>query len=202
MSSELPTRLTLSRLARELGTSPQTLRRAIRVGLIKSCRLHCGGFELSTEELAYLRGHWSLLAGLRVALRSERRVRLAVLYGSRARGDDDPASDVDLAVLMSETSTVAVTRLQIRLRDKLELPIDAHSLNLRQGAPSFLAPVLEDGRVLLDRDHAWTRLVARRDEIAELAAEEYEALMRSAAAALCALSQLHEDARGAPGRGS
>jgi predicted nucleotidyltransferase len=186
----------LAALARQLGTSPPTLRRAFSSGLVRARRLHHGGFELSPEELAYLRGHWPLLARLREALRPERRVRLAVLYGSRARGDDAPDSDLDLAIWMRGACATALTRIKIRLQGKLELPVDAFQLR-PETAPRFLAPVLEDGRVIVDRDGGWARLMARRDEIIELAEEEREALMRSAAAALRYLKGLHDDAAAA-----
>ena len=45
---------------------------------------------------------WSLLSALRRALRTEPNVRLAVVYGSFARGDDVSDSDLDLLVSLRE----------------------------------------------------------------------------------------------------
>src|SRR3954465_7175447 len=88
----------LSLLAAELGSSERTLRRAgnrdairMRIDGPRRRRLEPGG-------LAYLRTHWRRVAALTESLRTLPSVRLAVLYGSTARGDDTDTSDVDVLV--------------------------------------------------------------------------------------------------------
>jgi len=74
-----------------------------------------------------------MLAALRQALRTERRVRLAVLYGSAARGDDE-------------------------------------------------------GRVLIDRDGAWSQLRERRRAIRARAQRAYRRQVTDAQRAIAELS--------------
>src|SRR3954453_10942225 len=89
---------TLGQLAEELKVPERTLRRAVTTGTIRSRRLSERRLRLAEEERAYLRGHWPLIAALRAALRTEHGVRLAILAGSMARGDDHEQSDIDLVV--------------------------------------------------------------------------------------------------------
>ena len=51
-----------------------------------------------------------LVADLRRALRTEPNVRLAVLYGSLARGDEDAGSDLDLLVSLAEDRPLAAVK--------------------------------------------------------------------------------------------
>ena len=80
--------LMLARSAAEVGCSERTLRRHVDGGLLRGRRVVRGQLELSHAERAYLRDHWSLLCLLLSALRTERDVRLAVLFGSTATGED------------------------------------------------------------------------------------------------------------------
>src|SRR5271168_5054942 len=85
--------------ANRVGCSERTLRRHINGGLLRGRRIAGGQLELSQAEEAYLRGHWTLLSKLMAVLRTERDVRLAVLFGSTATGEDTPVSDVDLLIV-------------------------------------------------------------------------------------------------------
>ncbi|HEY7951390.1 MAG TPA: nucleotidyltransferase domain-containing protein, partial [Solirubrobacteraceae bacterium] len=91
--------LVLDTSASELGCSERTLRRYINGGMLRGRRLARGQLELPQAEAAYLRGHWGLLSRLMALLRTERDVRLAVLFGSTATGEDTPVSDVDVLVV-------------------------------------------------------------------------------------------------------
>lgn len=80
----------------------------------------------------------------------------AYLYGSRARGDAGPASDVDIALLFRSTPESGLdspaTRMQDVLERELGPPVDVLVLN---GAPPDLVRrVIRDGVLLLDRDPA------------------------------------------------
>jgi len=71
--------------------------------------------ELAAGEDEYLREHWGLIAAVTDALRTERNVRLAVLFGSLARGDADENSDVDLLVWFAEERPLCKAQLAARL---------------------------------------------------------------------------------------
>lgn len=176
----------LSRLAGDLGVSERTLRRATTGGLVRGSVGRAGRLDLNAEERAYLITHWPLLAALRQALRTEPSVRLAILYGSCARGDDDPESDADLAVsLRGKTNWRLSLRLRRRLTDKLDRSVDlAHLDGLEARSPWFLLQVLNEGRVLVDRDGQWPGLKARRSKIAPRAEREFQDLSRWATDAL------------------
>ncbi|MFO0686414.1 MAG: nucleotidyltransferase domain-containing protein [Sandaracinus sp.] len=83
-------------------------------------------------------------------------VRLAVLFGSRARGTGSAASDVDLAVLApGDLDRIA---LSVRLERESGVPVDVTSL---EEAPyALLLEVLRDGVLVFEREpgaHArWT----------------------------------------------
>lgn len=94
----------IQQLADELGAEERTLRRAVAQGTIHCRRQGPRRIKLSPGEADYLREHWELLLGLRKALRTEPKVRLAVLYGSVARGHEDADSDLDLMVVCRTTS--------------------------------------------------------------------------------------------------
>src|SRR5258708_8195194 len=85
-------------LARERGRTDRTLRRLADTGAIRSNAARGGLRRAIASEESYLRDHWELLRSLRAALRTEPRVTAALLFGSTARGDDGPGSDVDLIV--------------------------------------------------------------------------------------------------------
>ncbi len=98
----------------------------------------------------------------------------AYLYGSVARGEARPGSDVDLAVLGRGPGPKTYTDLRPRLALEGELeallgrPVQLLSL---EGAPADLVhEVLRDGRLVLERDRA-ARVafeVRRRNEYFDL----------------------------------
>ncbi|MHB8642666.1 MAG: nucleotidyltransferase domain-containing protein [Gaiellaceae bacterium] len=169
---------TLPRLARELQTTDRTLRRALEQGLLRAHRSSPRTVELPLSEQAYLRRNWSLLADLRQALRTEPGVSLAVLFGSRARGDSREDSDADLLVAFRlddggrRADRGRVRALSERLSLRLGLNVQIVSLSDVETAPLLFAEVLRDGRVLVDRDDLWFELVERRDRINRAAFRE------------------------------
>ena len=81
-------------------------------------------------------------------------VATAWLYGSCARGDARPESDVDVAVLYYQTPAATFDALPLRLEGEIERLIRRPTqVVVMNGAPADLrARVLRDGRLLIDRD--------------------------------------------------
>lgn len=190
--------LALGKSADRIGCSERTLRRYVNVGLLRGRRVAGGRLELSHAEEAYVRGHWTLLSKLMAALRTERDVRLAVLFGSIATGEDTPVSDVDLLIVHRRPEWRTQAGLRIRLRRALGTPVDVVMLEQAETQPSLLADVLREGRVLIDRDDLWSALQQRRDQILAAGAREDEEVMARAHATLVAASErLAQRSRGA-----
>jgi predicted nucleotidyltransferase len=156
----------IQELALDLGAEERTLRRAASQGTLRAHRPGPRRLRLAAGEREYLREHWSLLAGLRQALRTERRIRLAVLYGSVARGDEDADSDLDLLISTVGHDRAVEADLVARLRPVTDRPLDLARLNrIEERAPLLLDRILDEGRVLVDRDEQWAGLRARRRAI-------------------------------------
>jgi predicted nucleotidyltransferase len=179
----------LGESAKRIDCSERTLRRYVNGGLLRGRRVAGGQLELSQVEEAYLRGHWTLLSKLMAGLRTERDVRLAVLFGSTATGEDTPISDVDLLIVHRRPGWRTQVDLRMRLRRVLGMPVDVVMLEQAEEQPSLLADVLREGRVLVDRDGLWLALRERRDEILAAGADEDERIMTAARATLAAASE-------------
>lgn len=155
--SIMPT-TSLRTLARHLDVPERTLRRAAAQGLVHGKRRSARRFETSLREEAYLREFWPLLSALRRALRTEQGVRLAVLFGSLARGRPHGRSDVDLLVEVHDASAARVAALTARLERKLGRDVQVVLLRDAESSPLLMVDALEHGRVLVDRDGQWSRL--------------------------------------------
>lgn len=109
---------------------------------------------------------------LRDFFRSQPSVRAAYLYGSVARGDAGPESDVDVAVLLPEVAPPAIQREASRIEDELDRllgrTVQVVALNL---APVDLVHrVLRDSLLLAESDRS-TRIrfeVRARNEYFDL----------------------------------
>ncbi len=114
-------------------------------------------------------------------LRTEPNVRLAVLYGSTARGEDTPTSDIDLLVSFAQDTPEAAPKLAVRLERGLDREVDVACLNrVRDSSPLLLLQAIEDGRVVLDRDGVWGGLLMQRNEIEQRAYQEHQAQLSRA----------------------
>jgi predicted nucleotidyltransferase len=180
---------TIRQLADELNADERTLRRAVSQNTIHCRRPGPRRIRLAPGEAEYLRAHWELLADLRKALRTERDVRLAVLYGSVARGDEDAGSDLDLLVSSSDGEPPAAVHLAMRLRDLAGRAVDIADLKrIETTAPLLLARVLDEGRVIVDRDGLWQDLYERRRAIRARGQRSYRRQMNEAAHAIAELT--------------
>jgi predicted nucleotidyltransferase len=176
---------TLQELASDLDAQERTLRRAVAQGTLRADRAGPRRLALEDGEREYLRVHWPLLSALRRALRTEQRVRLAVVYGSVARGDEDEDSDLDLLVSLAEDQPPSLYPLSSRLQQVCERHVDIARLErIEAGAPLLLERVLDEGRVLTDRDNQWTKLQERGPQIRARALRSHRRHMADTARAI------------------
>jgi len=148
----------LALLAREVGVHERTLRRAIAEGSLRGVRPTPRTLDISLSEREYVRRSWKLVSALRAALRTEHNVRFALLFGSVARETASPRSDVDVLVALRDGRLERVVELSAKLTAATGRRVDVVRLQDAQSEPSFLADVVADGRVLVDRERLWPRL--------------------------------------------
>lgn len=120
-----------------------------------------------------------LLRALSAVLATEPDLVAAWLYGSRARGEERPGSDVDVAVLLTDAPPVSFAGLRLDLEGRLEAAVGLPTqLLIANRAPADLVHrVLRDGVLLVENDPA-ARVrfeVRRRREYLDLlpALDEY-----------------------------
>jgi predicted nucleotidyltransferase len=175
----------IQELAADLDVEERTLRRAASQGALRASRPGPRRLRLAPGERDYLRTHWPLLSGLRRTLRTEHGVRLAVLYGSLARGDEDEGSDLDLLISFAGDRPSAAFKLVGRLQHVSNRRVDiAHLKRVEVQAPLLLDRVLDEGRVLIDRDGQWDRLRERRSAIRARARRDHRRQMAGATRAI------------------
>jgi predicted nucleotidyltransferase len=174
----------LDMLAREVGVHGRTLRRAVDEGAVRATRVSPRKLTLSPGEERYVLRTWPLLGQLRSFLRTERNVRFGMLFGSRARGDERPDSDLDLLVELEDESLAARMGLIDRLEAATRLEVQLVTLDAARRAPVLLADAIEDGRVLVDRVGRWVELLDDYPAISVAAVIVDAALRERAAAAL------------------
>src|SRR3954452_3447184 len=110
----------LDELAREVGTSGRTLRRAAQRGLIRARRPTPHKIELTYAEREYVRTRWKTIAALLEALRTEPNVKVAAVYGSFARGTDiADMSDIDVLVSLDRDGSQPAWELEQRLTERV-----------------------------------------------------------------------------------
>lgn len=149
-------------LAADVGASVPTIRRAVEIGLIHGTRSSPRKLEVPLAERMYVRSHWPLLAELRRHLRTEKAVRVAVLFGSTARGSASDDSDIDLAVLLADDSAPTRLALQARLSNKLGRQVQVTDMRTMRANERLWSNLGADGRVLANRDRVdWRRIRAR-----------------------------------------
>jgi len=148
----------LRRVAVELSIPERTLRRAASEGLVRGERVGPRRFEIAMREESYLRSHWPLLRALRAALRTEPNVRLAVLFGSTATGSDSDRSDVDILFTLADPGVGRLAELAERLSLRIARDVQPVRLSEAEDTPALMLDILEQGRVLVDRDEGWSAL--------------------------------------------
>ena len=108
-----------------------------------------------------------------------------MLYGSLARGDEDSGSDLDLLISLADDRPSAGFELAVRLQRVSGRRVDVARLErVEAQAPLLLDRVLDEGRVLIDRDGEWDRLCRQRSEISARAQRAHRREMVGAARAI------------------
>ncbi len=143
----------------------RTLRRAVAEGSLRAIRPSPRTLDISLFEREYVRRSWTLLSTLRGALRTEHNVRFALLFGSVARGTAASRSDVDVLVALRDPDLERVVELAAKLTAATGRRVDVVRLEDAESEPSFLADVIADGRVLVDREGLWPRLRSREPSL-------------------------------------
>lgn len=151
----------LALLADRVGVNERTLRRAVASELVRAKRSGSPHMSLSEGETDWILSHWSLIAQLRACLRTDKNVRLAVLFGSAARGDETAGvSDLDLLVELRSDAPGALGALRTRLNERLSVDVQLVTLDRARRNPRLLVEILRDGRPVIDRERRWGRLRA------------------------------------------
>lgn len=171
----------LGALAEELGVSQRTLRRAVHQGMLRGARR---GREVAVPigERRYARRAWPLISALRQILRTRHDIRLAVLFGSASAGTDRPDSDVDILVAMHDPTLERAADLEEKLANRIHRSVDLVLLEDARRDDSFLADVVETGRVLVDRDGLGGELRARATELRSKGRANHQRELRAALA--------------------
>jgi uncharacterized protein len=105
-----------------------------------------------------------MIVKMRERLERQARVRpelkLAVLFGSRARGDARSGSDADLGILLDPYSAALRFQVEAELGRAAGVPVD---IILLDGAPPLLRfEIAREGVLLFQReDHLWTNFKAK-----------------------------------------
>jgi predicted nucleotidyltransferase len=181
----------LQEISLRTGADARTLRRAVEQGTVRAHRPSPRRLEMHPAEQRYLARSWPLLAALRRGLRTERSVRLAVLFGSAATGAADASSDVDLLVDGPGLDPPQRVRLSMRLGRAIGRRVHVVPLEDAHSAPSLFLDTLEEGRVLVDREGRWPELKSREPQVRRTArAAERRTMERAAAAAAQARARL------------
>lgn len=101
-----------------------------------------------------------LLDRLRQKADSWPELRLAVLFGSTARGQAGPRSDVDLGLLLEPYSPELRFQVEAELGRAAGLPV--HVILLDEAPPLLRFEIARDGILLFQREeHLWTDFKAR-----------------------------------------
>lgn len=174
----------LGPVARQVGVSERTLRRAVNEGTLRGERFSPRRMDVSAAEKRYILERWHLLGQLRAALRTESNVRFALLFGSVARGDDSDASDVDLIVVMRDSSLVRIVDLEMKLEESLRRRVDVLTLEDAEANPVLLAEAVAEGRAIVDREGSWPRLRCQAEAIDRRARRHLRQRGRSALAGI------------------
>jgi uncharacterized protein len=121
---------------------------------------------------------------LRAALRTEPDVEFALLFGSMARGDDGPESDIDILVALRERVPGRLVELEVDLGEISDREVHLTDFEATSRNELLLATAVEDGRILVDRENRWPSLRSELDSLRERADRALEDGRRQALSAV------------------
>src|SRR3989304_5931834 len=78
-------------------------------------------------------------------------VKRAIVFGSRARGDGEPRSDIDLAIEAPQASDKQWLDLWYRLRDESDSLLIVDVLRMEEAPQALRQRILTEGKVLYER---------------------------------------------------
>jgi predicted nucleotidyltransferase len=151
----------LHTLAAELGVRERTLRRAVGQGAIRAERPSARRLRVDAAERDWVLQHWPVVRSLREALRTLPDVRLAIMFGSIARGRAHRRSDIDLLVDLDVPTPARLAALAEQLSEVAGREVQIVSIAEADASPALLADIARDGRVVVDRDGHWPSLRRR-----------------------------------------
>ena len=99
------------------------------------------------------------LCVLKAKLTASPQVALAVVFGSVARGEARPASDIDLLVVIREEAPEAVRVLRDELESRVGRTVQITHLDEVWSATDLMPDVAAHGRLLVDLDDRWPTIV-------------------------------------------
>lgn len=150
----------LRELASDVRAAERTLRRALDAGAIRGERLSAKRVRVGAAEQEWVRRRWPMVAELRAALRTQKDVRLAVLFGSMARMDGVRGSDVDVLVELRDPDPARLAALEELLSLATDRRVQLVRVADARRLPPLFVTAARDGRVLTDRDRLWPSLLA------------------------------------------
>ena len=108
---------------------------------------------------------------MQIILKHAAQFEQVILFGSRARGDDRPFSDIDLAISYKEKNTVFQNDLE---ESRLPFTVDVVDLSLEKDT-KLSAFILKDGVVLFDakaqgRGECWLMIAALNEKLSDFQA--------------------------------
>lgn len=113
-----------------------------------------------------------------------------MIYGSLARGDEDDDSDFDLLISFASGRSPGDSDVADRVAEIVNRRVDLAELRrVESGAPLLLDRVLDEGRVLVDRDGYWAELQQRRVAIRARARRAYRRQLAGASLAIDELTR-------------
>jgi predicted nucleotidyltransferase len=174
----------LTSLAEEIGVNERTLRRAAQEGALHAHWSSPRRIQISAAEKSYVRRSWKLFSRLREVLRTEKNLAFAALIGSTARGEDRADSDVDLIVGLREPGFDRLLGLELKLEDALDRRIDLLALEQAHSTPELMAELVEEGRVVIDREDLWPELRAQAPALIRAAQRSERSRRREALAGI------------------
>jgi predicted nucleotidyltransferase len=106
------------------------------------------------------------LGVLKASLTASPRVALAVVFGSVARGEARPDSDIDLLVVIRDETPEAVWELRDELETRVERTVQITHLDEVWSATDLMPDVAAHGRLLVDLDDRWPTIVEQGHRLA------------------------------------